>query len=394
MPGHADSPPPGYKPYPWPWAHESILTLAKPDPTWLDTDWTEEDDSSDYIPEEHSGSDDSGNDSDSDDEYISDSEIAALGHYPLEWRHQRWPTHFQEAQEEIDDLPRQITRLVIEERAAAAAYDPGEVVTLLTQFLELLIEMGHYPENSLRYAPHTEPSVNVELATELGYSESAVHLMQQLPYFNKSVNGSREEGIVARTRFADYTSDRDLREGRRPYPYQFYPQSGDLDPWLLPLVLPGRDGWHVIIDTKLGVVRSYDYEGLRHRQSVEWRRHGPLVDDEEQYASEASRAPLVRAAHFFSQLIVAYRSLSRLPVIGADHNDPWMKERHGSGSPNWFAIEIKAEQDTLLSLYCECGWPDNWRRAEFMAKWKDAHRDIQQRTRELLANSEQSDSES
>jgi hypothetical protein len=35
----------------------------------------------------------------------------------------------------------------------------------------------------------------------------------------------------------------------------------------------------------------------------------------------------------------------------------------------------------LLTLYRECGWPDEWRRAEFIEKWQAKKRDIDARSR-------------
>jgi hypothetical protein len=35
----------------------------------------------------------------------------------------------------------------------------------------------------------------------------------------------------------------------------------------------------------------------------------------------------------------------------------------------------------LLTLYRECGWPDEWRRAEFIEKWQVKKRDIDARSR-------------
>ncbi|KAJ7620991.1 hypothetical protein FB45DRAFT_870764 [Roridomyces roridus] len=346
--------------------------MDEPRESWLDDDWDEEDSSSDYSP---SDSDSSDSDSDWSDDYLSDNEIADLDTYTFEWYRRRWPTPYQAAQEQRDDLPRKIVQLVQAEQAASARFNPISLVSLITEFLELLIEMGHYPEGSLRYAPHSDPPVNVGLAKQLGYTDVAISLMEQLPYLNLDVNRDNDGCILDRTRFADYTFDEDIRQGRLPYPYDCFPSCTPFDPWMLPLMFAGRDGWLVILDTKLGVVRAYDWQGPRDAECVEWLRNGPrAAPDTDADATEYRRAPLVSADKYFSDLIEAYRTLARLPIIEPNHNDPW-DISYASSSP-WWATDIGPQQNTLLALYRECGWPDQWRRTEFMQKWELARERI------------------
>jgi SPX domain protein involved in polyphosphate accumulation len=113
-----------------------------------------------------------------------------------------------------------------------------------------------------------------------------------------------------------------------------------IDPWLLPLMLPNRDGWHVMLDTNLGVVRAYSTERTPPQNTVEWRRHGKVTDAERDQATwtEYRRAPLVPAVHYFSEFIYAYRSLSRLPVILPERNDP--KETRYPIYPAWLANQV------------------------------------------------------
>ncbi|KAJ7498107.1 hypothetical protein B0H11DRAFT_2383033 [Mycena galericulata] len=350
--------------------------------TWLDTDLEEEDDSEDYVPE----SDETNSEeleSDSNDGGISDSEVASLSAHAYKWRRAPFSTDYELAQEEREDLPRQIAELVKAEQEAAAAYDPDEVVSLITQFYELLIEMGHWPEGSLRYPPHTDPPVNEALAVELGYSPSTISIMQRLPYSTVAASHSDQSYILGCTRWADYTSEENLREGRHPYPYGVIYGCSDLDPWLLPLMLPNRDGWNVMLDTKLGVVRAY-CDGPP-EDTIEWRRHGyaPDLTDEARW-TDYRRSTIVRAAHYFSELLYAYRSLSRLPIVDPDRNDPREVPRRYPNYPAPLSTQEKEEQETLLTLYRECGWPDHWRRAEFIAKWDAARDEIDARSLQAM----------
>jgi hypothetical protein len=124
------------------------------------------------------------------------------------------------------------------EKEAAESYDPDEVVKLLTELYELLVEMTHWPEGVIKYAPHTDPPLNEELAKELGYDPDVIGLMQKLPYVND--RRGRETGrlLFDDGRFCQYTDDRVLESGRK------YPLS---------LVEPcTRDGWVAFLDTRLG----------------------------------------------------------------------------------------------------------------------------------------------
>ncbi|KAJ7771960.1 hypothetical protein DFH07DRAFT_997690 [Mycena maculata] len=374
-----------HKPYPWPWAQRSILTPeVEEKPSWLNTDLDEKDDSGDYIPSsDDSGSDDGNQGTESDEDsdstsQVSDPEVADLTAHGLAWRRSPFLTESQQSQEQNEDLARQISELVKAEQDAAAAYNPEEVVSLITQFYELLITMGHWPEGSLRYSPHVDPPVNEALAAGVGYAPAVISLMKRLPYLTWKANRDDSRHIVGRTPWADYTSNEDIAEGRHPYPYQYIDGCPDLDPWLLPLMLPERDGWNVLLDTNLGAIRAYSTERSPPRNTVEWRRHGDVPDAEEAW-TEYRRAPLVPAARYFSELVDAYRSLSRLPVITVDHNDP--KEEPRPSYPAWLAKQIKEEQETVLTLYRECGWPDQWRRAEFVSKWEAAVEEIGARAR-------------
>ncbi|KAJ6511366.1 hypothetical protein C8R47DRAFT_1314354 [Mycena vitilis] len=391
----------GYKPYPWPFGQPSILDAAaelrEQERTqanyWLDADLGEEDDGaddddSDYIPsEDGSGSEGYTSDSDhsdtssavSDNYHISDSELVYINADEHTAYRPSSPTPSQKDLEEQESLAVQIAELVEAEEAAAAAYDRDEVISLIIQFYELLVTMGHCPEGSLRYAPHMDPSVDVALALRLGYDPAVVSLMLRLPYFNGDINRNpRIYGIIGRTAYADYTCEYDLKEGRRPYPYQYLDGCPDIDPWLLPVMLPNRDGWNIMFDTRLGVVRAYSTSTSLPSNTVEWRRHGEVSDENFDTAvwTEYRRAPLVPAARYFSELIFAYRSLSRLPVIMGDYNDPAAKRR----SDGW--TQEREQQETLPSLYRECGWPDEWRRAEFIAKWDVKKKEIDARARQ------------
>ncbi|KAJ7688391.1 hypothetical protein B0H17DRAFT_1068437 [Mycena rosella] len=223
-----------YKPYPWPWGQPSVLAVTEePRNSWLDTDLAEPDDTdSDYAHSEASESTDET--SDGSDPDISDSELAEIS-ADAQMGSPSSPTPSQKRIQEREDLARQIAELVKAEQDASAAYDPDVIVALVAELYKLLITMGHWPEGSLHYSPHTKSPVNMALAAELGYAPSAISLMQKLPYMGPEANRDNDKRIIPRTRFADYTLEEDLKEGRHPYPYKYLDGCPDLDPWMIPL---------------------------------------------------------------------------------------------------------------------------------------------------------------
>jgi hypothetical protein len=142
--------------------------------------------------------------------------------------------------------------LDVAEKEAAAAYNPDEVVALLTQFYELLVEIAHWPLGTVQKAPHTDPPVNVELGKELGYDDAVLELMQKLPY-PKDVHRSLNK-IVPDSFFYDFRSERDLKKARKHVGYDNDKYGTPIDSWILPLVAPSnRDGWSILLDTRLGM---------------------------------------------------------------------------------------------------------------------------------------------
>ncbi|KAJ6531979.1 hypothetical protein B0H19DRAFT_463579 [Mycena capillaripes] len=342
-----------YKPYPWPFGQPSILNAPveleeqrrRQAGYWLDIDIAEDDDASDsdYDPSEGSESEASSDSASDSDTTISESELAYIrADAQTAWRPFS-PTPSLKAVEEQEKLTLQIADLIKAEEDAAASYNPDEVVSLFTQFLELLVTMGHWPEGSLRYPPHTDPPVDEELAIQLGYDPAAISLMHRLPYLMSKVNDPERGAIVGLTAFADYTSESRLKEGRRPYLYRYLDGCPDIDAWVLPLTLPSCDGWHVMLDTRLGIIRAYSTFSSMPENTVEWKRHADPNEEWDRVAwTEYRRAPLVPAACYFSELIYAYRSLSRLPVIDVDLNDP---KDEGS---DWRSNEVSIFCDPIL----------------------------------------------
>jgi hypothetical protein len=161
------------------------------------------------------------------------------------------PTHSEKELAKEKELGGQLETLDWAEKVAASAYYPDEVVALLTEFYELLLEIAHWPLGVIQKAPHTEFAVNIELGKELGYGEAVLELMQKLPYVKNEAN-QNDKRIIPDSFFYNYTNEMDLKKAKRHVGYDKY--EAPIDSWILPLAGPSnRDGWSVVLDTKLGM---------------------------------------------------------------------------------------------------------------------------------------------
>jgi hypothetical protein len=100
-----------------------------------------------------------------------------------------------------------------------------EIADLMTEFYELLAEMGYFEPELINRPPHVNPSINTTLARELRFSTSAVRMMQLLPYlgiendadypFHWLVEDGNE--FILHGRFSDMRIDEELLESRDPF---------------------------------------------------------------------------------------------------------------------------------------------------------------------------------
>lgn len=207
------------------------------------------------------------------------------------------------------EFQEELQMLEAAEKEAAAIYDPDEVVSLLTKLYQLLVEMTHLPEGIIKQAPHTDPPINIEHAKELRYESEAIDLMRKLPCVKDKFDNLHRL-IFEDSHFCDYTDDRELKAARKHVGYDQYEKQ--IESWILPLVAPSaRDGWSVVLDTRLGVIRAYAPMDDPPKMSIEYRRHGKDTDSEGLPFGPLmyQRAPLVPAARYLRTLIECYRSL-------------------------------------------------------------------------------------
>jgi hypothetical protein len=51
-------------------------------------------------------------------------------------------------------------------------------------------------------------------------------------------------------------------------------------------------------------------------------------------------------------------------------------------------MQMEDEQNSILALYKECGWPDQWDRPTFVEKWKVLEEQLTRRGRERMIRDE------
>jgi hypothetical protein len=134
-----------------------------------------------------------------------------------------------------------------------AAFNPHEIVDLLTKYYQLLSKMRYFPESCIKYAPH-EPPIDVELATSLGMEPQVIELLQLLPYVDGLYN---EDEFIMHGSFADFRKKDFLKRSRDPKCINpdkgFDIKNGEyVRPWVLALTECGNRGSIVYYDTRNG----------------------------------------------------------------------------------------------------------------------------------------------
>lgn len=132
-------------------------------------------------------------------------------------------------------------------------YDQQEIVTLITQYYELLAKMRYFPTSYIKYAPH-DPPIDVDLAKSFDLEPQAIELLQALPYIE---GYSNEDEFILGGSFADMRSLDVLMQSRDP---GFASPEGGFDdengeymrPWEICINECGNHGTMMFLDTRNG----------------------------------------------------------------------------------------------------------------------------------------------
>lgn len=133
-------------------------------------------------------------------------------------------------------------------------YDQQEIVTLITQYYELLAKMRYFPTASyIKYAPH-DPPIDVALANSYDLESQVIELLQALPYIEGYCN---EDEFILGGSFADTRNLEVLMQSRDP---GFASPEGAFDdengesmrPWEICINECGNRGKTMFFDTRNG----------------------------------------------------------------------------------------------------------------------------------------------
>lgn len=226
------------------------------------------------------------------------------------------------------------------------AYDPFEIVDLMTAFYELYVKMRYVTRESLKYPPHSPP-VDVEQIKTLGFEPQVIAILQLLPYVEG--RGS-EDNFFHWGGFADHREEHDLAR-RLCDPLYLSPdeekgfeeENGPyVRPWELPLCDVGNRGCVVFFNTRNGhitVVSQYGdcddpaFYGKPKKTPENTSANKNLI---ESYPSRP-------AAQFFRDITIRLHTLEWIPFSDNIHEDSSTKEH--------------ADLEMLFRNY---GWPDNF----------------------------------
>ncbi|TGO21917.1 hypothetical protein BPAE_0193g00030 [Botrytis paeoniae] len=132
-------------------------------------------------------------------------------------------------------------------------YAQQEIVTLITQYYELLAKMRYFPASYIKYAPH-DPPIDVDLAKSFDLEPQVIELLQALPYIEGYRN---EDELILGGSFADMRDLEVLMQSRDP---GFASPEGGFDdengeymrPWEICINECGNHGTMMFLDTRNG----------------------------------------------------------------------------------------------------------------------------------------------
>ena len=93
--------------------------------------------------------------------------------------------------------------------------DNAGIASGLSDLYRFFISKGYIRDDKIRWPPHSSETLSIEHCREVGYSESAVTLLQALPW----LMGDQPECVVQlipKSKAADYSSPWDVEGGRHP----------------------------------------------------------------------------------------------------------------------------------------------------------------------------------
>lgn len=236
--------------------------------------------------------------------------------------------------------------------------NPGsveEVGELMTEFYELLAEMGYYELEKIDRAPHTDPSINRTYAEELGFSPKAIEMLEMLPYLNNEHDlawqgGAGDAEFLLYGTFIDFRVDENLPANEDPLyalgwqgeGVKGFNEDGGryMKPDYICLSMLGNHGATMILNVKNFKLWTIDQEmGNADPALANVQAKG----DDSNYNS-LDNHPSRPANLALKDYMQKFRDLTWMP--GGLYNGSW-------------------EGDNYARLYRENGWPSTFNRTAF-----------------------------
>jgi len=239
-----------------------------------------------------------------------------------------------------------------------------EVASLMTEFYELLAEMGYYEPAKIDRAPHTDPGINHEYAKEVGFSDKAVEMMLKLPYLNTELDvawmhGASHVEFLLYGTFIDFRLDENLLSSQDPLYILGNEQKGlneddgrYMKPDYIPLSALANHGTTMILNVETLELWTVDQEtGTADPALEDIQAKGDENND-----NSLDNYPSRSATLALKDYIKKFRDLEWMP--GGLYNDTWAGENYAR-------------------LYREHGWPSSFNRTAFMVSqgdWEESER--------------------
>jgi hypothetical protein len=276
-----------------------------------------------------------------------------------------------------------IAHVTSKRQQCAFQFNLLDLATSMLRFYNLLVSMGHWPLNSLHTAPHQDLGRDTTLSQRLGFSPSAISVIQSLPYPSEDIIYDHDRAIFERTRILNLTDPEDLESSGYP--------TGDMDDpplpaHLLTLMIPrAAEGSIVLLDTEAGAIYHYpediigkrvwhstiEYRVARQQNSIpeteDWGMFDPGLQHRHEYL------PFTPAKQWFDEQYERWHSLRRLPFLDPRYEGDRDMRLDEVGLPgDWTREYFKKKQDALLELMEKFGWPDEarWNREGFLRAWE------------------------
>ncbi|KAF7925816.1 hypothetical protein EAE99_005851 [Botrytis elliptica] len=238
----------------------------------------------------------------------------------------------------------------------SGVYDQQEIVTLITQYYELLAKMRYFPASYIKYAPH-DPPIDVELAKSFDLEPQVIMLLQALPYIEGYNN---EDEFILGGSFADMRDLEVFTQSRDPG--FVCPEGGfdDVDgeymrPWEICINACGNHGTMMFLDIRNGHITM---EGQDSGESEDPGVHNFPEGLRSRNRNSHDHLPSRHAREVFEDFTNRLLKLQWIP----------------SSEDRKMLSEWDEDYEDLRLLFRTYGWPHNFNHTSFdsaYSRWRE-----------------------